>query len=415
MSLGAVYLWEPEVTAKIPNLNESERTAYELYQKHRNTPAKGRKIKDWAEFMLNKVTDDAYSDYFTEETKQWCINLQQEILAEPRAVLELDHFDHIAQGDALYRVFYEAVKETGVGFYEPRFAVWGFSVLQVPADAVAQVLKSYLEPLSSEQQSFDLDNIEAPRNIKNAEELFNLWCSQHPLLKKYELHIFCKKYDFMELDENDSDAKTAVNNTHRSFNFICETRNIFYQLQFILWGFIESHNIDFSFDLSNHFLTPELKEKFGKKLKFRIDIADIRDITRKNSSESYRLNFDIVSRKWESAYGVKTFFQEFDKFVKFLNKHFSDGNLQSLQAWAYGDALDHVLVQMHWSQELMIIALGLDKEYLEERYQFHQNILSNEKRDAELEYLNDSYKEYQVLMELVREAGTALAPYLKKN
>ncbi|WP_228199188.1 hypothetical protein [Acinetobacter cumulans] len=125
MSLGAVYLWEPEVTAKIPNLNESERTAYELYQKHRNTPAKGRKIKDWAEFMLNKVTDDAYSDYFTEETKQWCINIQQEILAEPRAVLELDHFDHIAQGDALYRVFYEAVRETGVGFYEPRFAVWG--------------------------------------------------------------------------------------------------------------------------------------------------------------------------------------------------------------------------------------------------------------------------------------------------
>lgn len=45
MSLGAVYVWEPEVTGKIPNLNESERTAYELHQKHRNTPAKGRKIK----------------------------------------------------------------------------------------------------------------------------------------------------------------------------------------------------------------------------------------------------------------------------------------------------------------------------------------------------------------------------------
>ncbi|MFH7767643.1 hypothetical protein [Acinetobacter sp. BSP-28] len=101
--------------------------------------------------------------------------------------------------------------------------------------------------------------------------------------------------------------------------------------------------------------------------------------------------------------------------MKFLHKHFSNGHLQSLQAWAYGDALDNILVQMHWSQELMIIALGLDKNYLQQRYQFHQNILINEKRDAELEYLNDSYKEYQVLMELVREAGTALPPYQKVN
>lgn len=415
MSLGAVYLWEPEVTAKIPNLNESERTAYELYQKHRNTPAKGRKIKDWAEFMLNKVTDDAYSDYFTEETKQWCINIQQEILAEPRAVLELDHFDHIAQGDALYRVFYEAVRETGVGFYEPRFAVWGFSVLQVPDDAVAQVLKSYLKPLSSEQQSFDLDNIEAPRNIKKAEELFQLWCSHHSVLKNVELHIFYNRYDFIESRLCESDAKTATTSQQRYFLHFKECNNISYQLYFNLRSFTTSHNINFSFDLINHFLTPELKEKFRKQLKFRISVRDIRDTTRQNPSGSYRSNFDIVNRKWESAYGVKTFFHEFDKFVKFLNKHFSDGNLQSLQAWAYGDALDHVLVQMHWPHELMIIALGLDKVYLDKRYQFHHEILTNEKRDSELEYLNDSYQEYLVLMELVREAGTALDPYQKHN
>lgn len=193
-------------------------------------------MRDWAESMVSNVTDDAYSDYFTEETKQWCVNLQQSLLADHCAVLELDHFDHIAQGNALYRVFYEGIQETGVGFYEPRFAVWGFSVLQVPDEVVALVLKSYLKPLSSEQQSFDLDNIEAPRNIKKAEELFQLWCLEHLLLKNYELHIFCKKYDFMEPHGNDSDAKTAVNNTHRFLNFICETRNIFYQFQFILWG-----------------------------------------------------------------------------------------------------------------------------------------------------------------------------------
>ncbi|MDV2468748.1 hypothetical protein QR674_07105 [Acinetobacter chinensis] len=229
------------------------------------------------------------------------------------------------------------------------------------------------------------------------------------------MHTFYNKYNFIAPEYNRSDAKTAVDSKIRFFNFICETRNIFYQLQFILWGLNQSVDIDFTLDLSNHFLTPELKEKFGKKLKFRIDVRDIRDMTRQNPSGSYRSNFDIANRKWESAYGVKTFFQEFDKFVKFLNKHFSDGNLQSLQAWAYGDALDHVLVQMHWSQELMIIALGLDKDYLQERYQFHQKILNNEKRDSELEYLNDSYQEYLVLMDLVRKAGTALPSYQKVN
>jgi len=61
--------------------------------------------------------------------------------------------------------------------------------------------------------------------------------------------------------------------------------------------------------LTNHFLTPELKEKFGNKLKFRIDVRDIRDITRQNPSGSYRSNFDIANRKWENAYGVKTFFR----------------------------------------------------------------------------------------------------------
>lgn len=414
MSLGAVYLWEPEVTGKFPDLNESERTAYELYQKHRNTSPKGKKIRDWAEFMLNKVTDDAYSDYFTEETKQWCVSLQQALLADPCAVLELDNFDHIAQGDALYRVFYEAVQETGVGFYEPRFAVWGFSVLQVPDDAVAQVLKTYLKPLSSEQQSFDLDNIEAPRNIKKAEELFQLWCSYHPILKNYELHTFYNSYDFIEPRMCEPDAKTAIDSPCRFFSFFKECNNISYQLHFILFSFTMSPNVDFKFDLTNHFLTPELKEKFGKKLKFRIDIPDIRDTTRE-SHGTYALNFDFIRCKWESTYGVRKFFQEFDKFVRFLHKYFSNGNLQSLQAWAYGDVIDNILVQMHWSQELMIIALGLDKDYLEERYQFHQNILSNEKRDSELEYLNDSYKEYNLLMDLVREAGTALAPYQKKE
>lgn len=54
MSLGAIYLWEPEFTNTIPTLNESERMACELYQKHRNTTSRGNKILQWAEYMVTK-------------------------------------------------------------------------------------------------------------------------------------------------------------------------------------------------------------------------------------------------------------------------------------------------------------------------------------------------------------------------
>lgn len=101
--------------------------------------------------------------------------------------------------------------------------------------------------------------------------------------------------------------------------------------------------------------------------------------------------------------------------MSFLHKHFSNGHLQSLQAWAYGDVIDNILVQMHWTQELLIIALSLDQDYLDKRYQFHQENLTNEKRDSELEYLNNSYQEYLVLMDLVKEADTALLPYQKQS
>ena len=152
-------------------------------------------------------------------------------------------------------------------------------------------------------------------------------------------------------------------------------------------------DIDFTLDLTNSFLTAALAEQYGKKLKVRINIPDIRNVTR-ISKGTYELNFDFISCRWETTYGVQQFFKEFDRLVKFLDQHFSSGQLQSLQSWAYGDAIDSILVQMHWSQELMIIALGLDKNYLDIRYKFHQERLSTEKKDSELVYLNDSYKEF---------------------
>ncbi|MCH7302837.1 hypothetical protein MMP74_00230 [Acinetobacter sp. NIPH 1869] len=415
MSLGAIYLWEPEIfTAEIPSLNDSERAAYDLYQQHRDTVSQGKTLKAWINYIVIKVTDPKYSEFFSNEIQDWVIGLQHGLTTEPCAILELEHFDILAQGDALYRVFYEAVRASGVGFYEPRFAAWGVSVLQVPTNAVSAILKSFLKPLSTEHQVFDLDNIQAPRNIKKAEELFKLWCLHHPVLKKLELHTFYDNYDFIETRRNEPNAETDLNSKMRWFIFFYEKHNIFYQLKVILWSLTQSPDIDLTLDLTNHFLTEEMKSKFTKKLKVRVDIPDIRDTTKRVSGaeQFYALNFNLNSR-WQSNYGIQIFFPEFDRLVNFLHQHFTNGNLKSLQTWAYGDAIDHILVQMHWSQELMIIALGLDKDYLEKRYQYHAETLRHEKKDAELNYLKDSYAEYKILMNLVEEAGTALPPYQK--
>lgn len=415
MSLGAIYLWEPEIfTGSLPIINNSERAAYDLYQQHRDTVSQGKTLQAWINYIVIKVTDPKYSEFFSNEIQDWVIGLQHGLTTEPCAVLELEHFDILAQGDALYRVFYEAVRASGVGFYEPRFSVWGIGLVQVPDHAVTAVLTSFLKPLSAEQQSFELDKIEAPRNIKKAEELFKLWCLHHPILKNRELHRFYSNYDFIEPRWNEPNAETDLNSKMRWFIFINKKQNIFYQLKVILWSLTQSPNIDLTLDLTNHFLTEEMKHKFAKKLKIRIDIPDIRNnkIKSVGTKYLYGLDFDFV-RRWENSYDIKIFFQEFDRFINFLHQHFANGNLRNLQIWAYGDAIDHILVQMHWSQELMIIALGLDKDYLEKRYQYYAEILCHEKKEAELNYLNDSYAEYKILMNLVEEAGTALPPYQK--
>ncbi|WP_343621771.1 hypothetical protein [Acinetobacter proteolyticus] len=415
MSLGAIYLWEPEIfTAEIPSLNDSEHAAYDLYQQHRDTVSQGKTLQAWINYIVIKVTDPKYSEFFSNEIQDWVIGLQHGLTTEPCAILELEHFDILAQGDALYRVFYEAVRASGVGFYEPRFSAWGVSVLQVPTNAVSAILKSFLKPLSAEQQVFDLDNIQAPRNIKKAEELFKLWCLHHPILKNLELHRFYSKYDFIEPRWNEPDAETSINSGMRYFIFINKKQNIFYQLKFSLKSLSKFPNIDLTLDLTNHFLTEEMKSKFTKKLKIRIDTTDIRNTRIKSLGMKYLygLDFDFVHR-WENSYDIKVFFHEFDRLIIFLHQHFANGNLKSLQTWAYGDVIDHILVQMHWSQELMIIALGVDKDYLEKRYQYHAEILRHEKKDAELNYLNDSYAEYKILMNLIEEAGTTLPPYQK--
>ena len=420
MPLGAVYLWEPELFNGIaPSLNNSEQVAYELYQQHRDTVPQGNVLLDWVTYMRKSVTNPSYNEYFSDEIQQWIIDLEQGLIKEPCAILELEHFDHFAQGDALYRVFYEAIQASGVGCYEPRFAVWAVGTQQVPINAVNTVLSSWLKPLNTEPQSFDLTQIEAPRNIKKAEELMRLWSAQHPILKKYELHAFYRLYDFIALSPRMLDEKRDIPDLYRNFIYIQKSQNITYQLRYILSGLTSFPQIDFTMDLTGYFLSSELKEKYPKKLLFTLNPTDIRDTTEgpKKTADNnlvWPLKFHIFYR-WETAGDVKASLNVFDQYIHFLDQHLpKNGNFHALQAWAYGDVVDNTLLLMHWTQELLIIALGLDHEYLEQRYLYHLNLLAEPKYESQKKYLESTYQDYLKLMSLIEEAGTAVPAYRNK-
>ena len=169
MSLSAVYLWEPEIfTGNMPDINDSERAAYELYQKYRGTKSNGNALQSWIDYIVTKVTAPQYSEFFSEKVQKWAIGLQQGLKDQAWAILEIENFDILAQGDALYRVFYEAVQASDVGFYEPYFSVWGVGNSQIPVGAVEGVLTSFLKPLTTDSQIFNLEKIEPPRNIKKS-------------------------------------------------------------------------------------------------------------------------------------------------------------------------------------------------------------------------------------------------------
>ena len=105
----------------------------------------------------------------------------------------------------------------------------------------------------------------------------------------------------------------------------------------------------------------------------------------------------------------------FDQYIHFLDQHLpKNGNFYALQAWAYGDVVDNTLLLMHWPQELLIIALGLDHEYLEQRYLYHLNLLAEPKYESQKKYLESTYQDYLKLMSLIEEAGTAVPAYRNK-
>lgn len=417
MSLGAIYLWEPEIfTGDLPDINDSERVAYDLYQQHRNTASEGKTLQAWIDYIVIKVTDPQYSEFFSDEIQEWAVGLQQGLKAEPRAMLELEHFDILAQGDALYRVFYEAVQASGVGFYEPYFAVWGMGLLQTPFGAVEQVLASFLKPLSTQAQIFNLENIEPPRNIKKAEELVRLWAAKHPYVKNLKLNIYNTGYDFINPWGNVEHPELAPDEGYRNCLFIDEVKGIFYQLHMSIWRLTTSPMVSFAMDLTSHFIPKEQQELLKAKLTFRLLDQDIR--TPVLTEQGYlKLKYYLTGR-WDNKASIQKFFSGFDGYVSFIFAHLGNGNLKELQAWAYGDMPENTTIQLNFYYELMMIAVSLDKPYLQERYQYHKDIILMKDQELpgvinELNTLERDYIFLKELMPIIQEAGTALPPYQK--
>lgn len=410
MSLGAIYLWEPEIfTGDLPDINDSERAAYDLYQQHRNTASEGKTLQAWIDYIVIKVTDPQYSELFSDEIQEWAVGLQQSLKADPRAMLELEHFDILAQGDALYRVFYEAVQASGVGFYEPYFAVWGMGLLQTPFGAVEQVLASSLKPLSTQAQTFNLEDIEPPRNIKKAEELVRLWTAQHPYAKNLKLNIYNTGHDFINPWGNVEHPELAPDQGYRHCLFIDEVKGIYYQLKVSVWQLTTPPMVSFTMDLTSHFIPKEQQEALQEKLTFKLQERNICSAVL-DGQGNFKLKYHL-KRRWDDQYYIQEFFREFDSYVIFIFTHLGNGNLKELQAWAYGDMPEGLIIQLDYKTKMMIYAVSLDQETLDQYYEQSKKEFSEEK---ELFYLEQNYIFYNDILKIVQEAGTALPPYQKK-
>ncbi|MGE8542153.1 MAG: hypothetical protein ACN6NX_12665 [Acinetobacter sp.] len=420
MSLGAVYLWEPEIfTGNMPDINDSECAAYELYQKYRGTKSNGNALQSWIDYIVTKVTAPQYSEFFSEKVQKWAIGLQQGLKDQAWAILEIENFDILAQGDALYRVFYEAVQASDVGFYEPYFSVWGVGNSQIPVGAVEGVLTSFLKPLTTDSQIFNLENIEPPRNIKKAEELVRLWAAQHPYAKNLKLYIYNTRHDFISPRRNVEHPELAPDKGYRVCSFVDEVEGVFYQLQMLLTSLTTSPMVSFKMDLTNHFIPQEQQNLLKEELILILRSQDIRTHLI-NKFEKNKIKYLLVD-SWDEQTYIRNYFNEFNGYVSFIFAHLGNGNLKTLQAWAYGDMPEDTIIQLSYKDKMMIYALSLDLKSLSECYEAYKEECSKkeyekqEYYDKALSDLEYNYSLYQDTIALIREAGTALLAYQKQT
>ncbi|MCH7393190.1 hypothetical protein MMP66_02720 [Acinetobacter dispersus] len=419
MLLNTIYLWEPEIfTGKVPAEDDSQQVAFELHQQYRNIASHGKTLQAWLDLFSDKICDPQYQLYFSEQTQQWVQGIKDRFAQGLCASVQLDVLAHEAQNDAVYRVFYEAVHETGIGFYEPNYNVWAIGELQSPENAVSNMLQPYLlEPLkikaieSISEPKSQLNHFQIPQSMPEAEQLISQWFEQQSYTQHLKLDVFNVAHDFISNWGNIGRPELALDIGYRCFLLTQKQLGIFYQLKMVLRKLTVSPMLSFAMDFTDRFIPDQLQEQLPERLIFRLRSMDVHKNTgQKNNVEP---SFALTGR-WDTQTDIQNFFTNLDAYINFIFSNLGKGRLEVLQAWAYGDMPADLKIDLDFRFELMMIALSQDQLYLQERYQQHKALLmQSNARASDLGLLEESYTLCQKLLKIVTEAGTGLKPYVK--
>lgn len=419
MLLNTIYLWEPEIfTGKVPAEDDSQQVAFELHQQYRNISTHGKTLQAWLDLFSDKICDPQYQLYFSEQTQQWVQGIKDRFAQGLCASVQLDVLEQEAQNDAVYRVFYETVHETGIGFYEPNYNVWAIGELQSPENAVSNMLQPYLlEPLkikeleSIPESKKRLNHFQIPQSMPEAEQLISQWFEQQSYTQHLKLDVFNVAHDFISNWGNIGRPELALDTGYRCFLLTQKQVGIFYQLKMVLRKLTVSPMLSFAMDFTDRFIPDQLQEQLSERLIFRLRSMDVhKSIGLKNNAEPH---FALTGR-WDTQADIQNFFTNLDAYIEFIFSNLGQGRLETLQAWAYGDMPSGIQIDLDFRFELMMLALSQHQLHLQQRYQYHKALLmQSNARASDLGLLEESYAMCQKLLKIVTEAGTGLQPYVK--
>ncbi|RZF50470.1 hypothetical protein EXE30_12930 [Acinetobacter halotolerans] len=422
MSLNTIYLWEPEIfTGKVPSEDNSYQVAFELHQQYGHIPSHGQTLRAWLFSFADKICDPQNQSFFPAQTQQWIQSIKEEFSQNVCAIIQLEALAQDAQNDAVYRVFYEAVRETGVGFYEPNYNVWAIGELQSPENAVEQMLQPYLlEPLQLQKVTalnvqpisvWEDEHFQAPKTMPEAEQLIRQWFEQQTYTKDLQLDVFNIAHDFISNWGNLERPELALDAGYRCFLLTQKQAGVFYQLKMVLRKLTVTPMLSFAMDFTDYFIPQHLQDQLPERLIFRLRSMDIHQPS--TSSKRSEVCFPLIGR-WDSEADIQDFFKNLNEYINFIFFHLGQGRLETLQAWVYGDMPSDMIIDLDFRFELMMIALSQDVEQLELCYQKQKALFTqNKARAHDLGLLEESYKLCQKLLKIVEDEGTALQPYIK--
>lgn len=423
MSSNTIYLWEPEIfTGKVPAEDDSYQVAFELHQQYCHTPSHGKTLLKWLDYVAGKISDPQYQCFFSVRVQQWLDHVQQQFSENLCAIMPIDGFMlDTTQNDAIYRVFYEAVHETGVGFYEPNFNIWAIGELQSPENAVEHMLQPYLlEPLDVQSlkleqtetvAAWQMPDFQIPHNMSAAEQFMCQWFEQQTYTKDLKLDVFNIAHDYISNWGNIGRPELALDTGYRCFLLTQKQIGVFYQLKMVLRKLTVSPMLSFAMDFTDRFISQYLQEQLSERLIFRLRSMDIYHYSEDKGRSD--LCFSLIGR-WDTVSDIQDFLKNLDAYINFIFFHLGQGKLDALQAWAYGDMPAGLMIDMDFRFELMMFALSLDEEYLIERYEeYREQFTRSNARAHDLGLLEESYSFCQKLMKIVESEGTALKPYVR--